>query len=50
MDMKKVQLIYETLQQFVIEPLFSINKNIQPELVGFFGKHLGTNIQRNWNL
>ena len=47
---EKAQLLYKTQKQFVMEPMFSVNNNMKSEFVGFYGKHLGTNAERTWDL
>lgn len=40
------QLMYDTQNQFVIEPFFSINDKLKQELMGFDIKHLGMNKEK----
>ncbi|MCR4662259.1 MAG: hypothetical protein K5622_00030 [Endomicrobiaceae bacterium] len=47
--LEKAKLIYQTPKQFVIEPFFFVDKNLKPTFKGFYGKHLGTGIEKNWD-
>ena len=42
----KAELMQQTHYQFVIEPLFSINNNLEQELTAFNVKHLGMKIEQ----
>ena len=44
---EKAKLMCSTANQFVIEPLFSVNDKLKKELVAFNVKHLGTKTERN---
>ena len=44
---EKAKLMCSTVNQFVIEPLFSVNNELEQELVEFNVKHLGTKTERN---
>ena len=44
---EKVKLMHDKANQFVIEPLFSVNDKLKKELVAFNVKHLGTKTERN---
>ena len=43
---EKAKLIYQTPNQFIIEPLYSINNNLKELVVGFNVRHLGTQIEQ----
>ena len=44
---EKAKLMCQTQNQFIIEPLFSVNNNLAKELSSFNIKHLGTNLETN---
>ena len=46
----KAELMQQTQYQFVIEPLFSVNNNLEKELTAFNVKHLGMKIEKIINL
>ena len=46
----KVELMYQTQNQFVIEPLFSISNNLEQELTAFNVKHLGMKTEKTINV
>ncbi len=41
-----VELMYQTQYQFVIEPMFSVNDNLEKELTAFNVKHLGMKTEK----
>lgn len=43
---EKAKLMYQTQNQFVITPFFSVNDKLKQELMGFDIKHLGTNEEK----
>jgi len=47
---EKAKLMCQTQNQFVIEPLFSVNDNLTKELISFDVRHLGTNLEKNINI
>ena len=47
---EKAKLMCQTQNQFVIEPLFSVNNNLTKELTSFNIRHLGTSQEKDINI